>query len=89
MGHGLRGAVTAWLALIVLQTVGTQGGSGRLVSLFGDLDTLVKRALDPGTPAIPDRGLVTSTSAYNPPPLAGPYTPEATGAAGGLHSRPI
>jgi hypothetical protein len=54
-GHALRGAVTAWLSLIALQAIGTQGGSGRIASFFGDVDNLVKRALDPTVPAIRDR----------------------------------
>lgn len=52
--RAFRGAVTAWMALIVLRTVGTAGGSGRLAQLFTDLDGLVQRALSPDVPAIPD-----------------------------------
>lgn len=56
MGRGaLRGAATAWLALIALQAVGTSGGSGRIAALLGDVNRLVERALDPRVPAIPDR----------------------------------
>jgi hypothetical protein len=55
MGHGFRGAVTAWLALIALQAISTRDGSGRVASLFGDIDHLVQRALNPKVPAIPDR----------------------------------
>jgi hypothetical protein len=54
-GHAVRGMVTAWLGLIVLQTVGTQGGTGRVAGLFTDADRLIKRALSPDIPAIPDR----------------------------------
>jgi len=55
-GHALRGMVTAWLGLIVLQTVGSQEQkTGRIAGLFGDVDRLVKRALDPKVAAIPDR----------------------------------
>jgi hypothetical protein len=46
--------VTAWLGLIVLQTVSTTG-SGRVAGAFADVNRLVKRALDPKVPAIPDR----------------------------------
>lgn len=55
MGHALRGAVTAWLALIALQAVVSQGGSGKIAGLFTDLDALLQRAFDPSVPAIPDR----------------------------------
>lgn len=74
MSHGLRGAVSAWLALIVLQTVSTKGGSGQLASLFSDVDQLVRRALDPNVPAIPDlrdgatAAAATTTTPYTRPP---------------------
>src|SRR5206468_5947739 len=54
MGHTLRGAVSAWLALIVLQTVVTRG-SGRVADALAGLNGLAQRALDPNVPAIPDR----------------------------------
>jgi hypothetical protein len=54
-GHALRGMVTAWLGLVVLQTVSTKGGSGRLASMFGDVDHLIQRAFSPTVAAIPDR----------------------------------
>lgn len=77
MGHALRGAVTAWLALIVLQTVSTSGGSGRLASLFGDIDNLVRRALDPSVPAIPDHSTGAAATyqrpADMPVPAPSPY----------------
>lgn len=53
MGHVLRGAVTAWLALIALQTVVTN--SGQASGALGTLNNLVQRALSPDVPAIPDR----------------------------------
>lgn len=53
--HAFRGALTAWMTLIVLRTVGTAGGSGRIASLFTDLDGLVTRALSPDVPLIRDR----------------------------------
>jgi hypothetical protein len=53
--HALRGMVTAWLSLIVLQTVSTKAGSGRVATLFGDVNGLVLRALSPDVAAIPDR----------------------------------
>ena len=55
MKHTFRGAVTAWMALIVLQAVGTKGGSGRIAGAFADANQLVQRALSPTVPAIPDR----------------------------------
>jgi hypothetical protein len=73
MGHTLRGAVTAWLSLIALQTV-VAHGSGRVASAFADLDGLLQRAFDPGVPAIPDRRTGAAPSASsgattNPTPV--------------------
>lgn len=75
-GHALRGVASAWLGLIVLQTV-TTSGSGRVAALFTDLSGLISRAMDPAVPAIPDRrsgapsasgGATTNpTSVYRPP----------------------
>jgi hypothetical protein len=53
-GHALRGAVTAWLGLIALETVVTSG-SGRVSSALSGVATLVNRALSSQVPAIPDR----------------------------------
>jgi hypothetical protein len=53
--HALRGALTAWMCLIVLQAAGSAGGSGKLATLFTDVNRLVQRALSPDVPAIPDR----------------------------------
>lgn len=82
-GHAVRGMVTAWLGLIVLQTVGSTG-SGRVAGAFADINRLVKRALDPSVPAIPDRrtGDTGSTPTYSPgtpfaPALAGSNIPGA------------
>jgi hypothetical protein len=72
-GHALRGMVTAWLGLVVLQTVSTKGGSGRVAGLFGDVDRLIQRAFDPKVPAIPDR-----RGGANTHPVA-VFTPMATG----------
>lgn len=55
MRHTFRGALSAWMALIVLQTIGTRGGSGKIASLFSDVNGLVTRALSPDVAAIPDR----------------------------------
>jgi hypothetical protein len=57
-----RGAATAWMALIVLHTVGSANGSSRLAQLFTDVDNLVKRALSPDVPAIPDRRNLRGTA---------------------------
>lgn len=60
----LTGLVTAWLGLIALQAIGTQGGSGRVAQFFTDTNTVIRRVLDPTVPAIPDRRTSTaSTSA--------------------------
>lgn len=53
--HAFRGVITAWMTLIVLRTVGTAGGSGKLSGLFADADKLVQHALSADVPAIPDR----------------------------------
>jgi hypothetical protein len=54
-GHAIRGALTAWMGLIVLYSVGTANGSGRIAGLFTDVNNLLTRALDANVPAIPDR----------------------------------
>jgi hypothetical protein len=48
MGHTLRGAVTAWLALIALQTVVTN--SGQASGALGAINTMIQRLLSPGGP---------------------------------------
>jgi hypothetical protein len=53
MGHTLRGAVTAWLALIALQTVVTN--TTQATGALGAINNLIQRALSPDVPAIPDR----------------------------------
>jgi hypothetical protein len=55
MGHALRGAVTAWLSLIVLQTVSTEAGSGRVAGLFATSTAWCCARCPPTSPAIPDR----------------------------------
>jgi hypothetical protein len=60
-GHALRGAITAWLGLIVLQAV-VSNSTGKVASAFSDLDGLLQRAFDPGVPAIPDRRATVPTS---------------------------
>lgn len=66
--HAFRGMVSAWLGLIVLQAVG-DGGSGRVAGLFGDVNRLVKRAIDPSVPAIPDRRNGSGSAATAAPPV--------------------
>lgn len=83
--HALRGAVSAWLTLIVLQAVSTKGGSGRVAGLFTDLDNLVKRALDPGVPAIRDRRTGGSSSQGSSPY----YVPDPAAVARGAQTAGI
>lgn len=51
-----RGALTAWLGLITLQTVVSKSGSSQVSGIFGVLDSMVQRALDPNIAALPDHG---------------------------------
>jgi hypothetical protein len=51
----VRGALSAALALSVLQAVVSQRGSGAVAGAFGVVDGLVQRVLDPDVPAIPDK----------------------------------
>lgn len=62
-GHPLRGAATAWMTLIALQVI-ANSGSGQVAGAFTAVNNLVKRALDPKVPAIPDRrtGAASSSS---------------------------
>jgi len=79
--HALQGAVTAWLALIALSAIGSKGGSGRVASLFADVDGLVQRALSPNVPAIPDRrGAAAGGSSYLTPAQAAAAAKAAAGA---------
>jgi hypothetical protein len=71
---GLRGAVAAWLGLIALQAIATQGGSGRVAQAFTDVNRLVERALDPKVPAIPDRGTAAGAARSRAAGNAGPGT---------------
>lgn len=71
MGRGgLRGAMVAWLGLIALQSFASSehDSPGRLRSALADVNGLVKRAIDPNVPAIPDRRTrSTSTPAPSSP----------------------
>jgi hypothetical protein len=52
----VRGAIAGALALIALQAVlGTEGASGRVTGLLGDVAGLIARFADPNTPGIADR----------------------------------
>lgn len=53
MGHTLRGAITAWLGLIALQTV--VSNSGQASGALATVNNMLQRALSPNVPAIPDR----------------------------------
>jgi hypothetical protein len=62
----LRGAAGAWLGLVVLQTFTTNNGAGAVSGLLGAVDGLVKRALDPSVPAIPDHSRSGNTATVGP-----------------------
>jgi hypothetical protein len=83
-GHALRGALSAWVALIVLQTVGSAKNTGKLGSLFSDVNDLLKHAIRQDVPAIPDRakGFTDSDGNYHPyiPGYLGGGTTTAPGA---------
>jgi hypothetical protein len=51
----VRGALTAWLGLIVLHGLTTKGGSKAVGGAFDVVGNVVERALSPDVPAIPDR----------------------------------
>jgi hypothetical protein len=50
----LGSAFTAWLALVALQAISTSGGSGRVASLFTDVNNVVTRVLSANIPGVPD-----------------------------------
>jgi hypothetical protein len=89
-GHALRGAVSAWLALIALQAIATNG-SGRVASFFTDLDGLVQRAFDPGVPAIPDRraGAPSASSGATSNPTSVYRTPADLLPSSPIGSQPV
>jgi hypothetical protein len=68
-GHALRGAVTAWLALIALQAV-SSSKSGQVSGALSTVASLVTRALSPDVAAIPDR-----RKTVKPASQPGPSTP--------------
>ena len=87
-------AFSAWLALIALQTLSTNGASGRVSGAFTELSALVDRVLDPSIPAIPDRRTVKPAAAAAQPAAAAaqPATPRlppaSSGGGGGGSMRP-
>ena len=63
MANGaLRGAGAAWLGLIVLGTLTQSRGAGAVGGLLGAVDGIVRRALDPSVPAIPDHSKSGNTA---------------------------
>jgi hypothetical protein len=70
----VRGAMGAWLGLVALQALTSEGGSGKAAGLIDFLSSVVDRALDPTVPAIPDLAGASSG------PAADPGNPMATGA---------
>jgi hypothetical protein len=54
MAGTARSMAATVLGLVALQTIGTAGGSGRVVDLLNDANALVDRLLDPNVPAIPN-----------------------------------
>lgn len=62
----LRGAAGAWMGLIVLQAATTSRGANTIGGLLGTVDGLVKRALDPTVPAIPDHSKSSNTAVVGP-----------------------
>ena len=81
---GTRGVVSAWFGLIVLQTVVSQGGSGKIAGAFDAVNYAVQRVFDPNVPAIPDRSGGRSSVPKPPkdstkaPRPAAPAPPPAT-----------
>jgi hypothetical protein len=54
IGHAVRGAASAALALIALEAI-TTTGSGRVASFFGDVSGLIAKAISPDVPLVKDR----------------------------------
>lgn len=51
----LKGVIAGVGVLVALPAVAQAGSKGRVSSLFGIVDQVVQRALDPKVPLIPDR----------------------------------
>lgn len=69
-----RGAAGACLGLVVLQVATTREGSGKVAGVLTAIDSLVRRAMDPTVPAIPDRS--GAVAPYVNHGVASPYIPE-------------
>lgn len=67
IGHAVRGACTAALSLIALEAIGSDR-TGKVGAFFGDVNSLVARALSPDVPLIPDRrgGFTDADGNYHP-----------------------
>lgn len=83
-----RGAFGAFLTLAVLQALTTRHGSGRVAEAIADVDSLVKRAMDPNVAAVPDfaqsAAAARSEAAGNTGPAElAPVNPGAAAAADG------
>lgn len=61
----LRGIAAGSLALIALETVLDGKAPQRVSGLWGLLDTVAQRVLDPSVPAIPDRSQGVAASMTN------------------------
>lgn len=97
MKHTARGMVTAWLALIALQTVTSSKYAPNVPGLVQAAAGLVGRIFDPNVPAIPNHGQAAASSAtvtpstpyVRPPdmpvPAPSPY-PTTTGRVGGTYA---
>jgi hypothetical protein len=61
-GHAVRGMVTAWLGLVVLQTVSTRAAPAGWRRCSATSTGCCTRAFDPKVPAIPDRRTAAGSS---------------------------
>lgn len=80
MSGGWRGLLGAWLALAALQAIGSSpAATGRVGGALSGVAGLVRRALDPTVPAIPDlrpgRDRNAPASLASPPASAPTTTP--------------
>jgi hypothetical protein len=66
----LRGAAVAWGGLIAVQALTSSRGADAASGLLGTVNGLIKRALDPSVPAIPDHsaaaGFTDGDGNYHP-----------------------
>jgi len=85
IGHAVRGAATAGLALIALEAIGSDK-TGKVGSFFADVNNLIAKALSPDVPLIRDRskGFYDADGNYHPyiPGYLGGGTTTAPGAGG-------